>query len=72
MTFIAGYEVNQLLAADILTISRHPLNTRRQRIAVSKKREDHEKIIAALDEAIVAMKDDGTYNTILVLYRIND
>lgn len=68
---VALYEVNQLLAADVLTVLRQPLNTRGLRIAVSKKRADHEEIIAAFDEAIVAMKEDGTYNTILALYRIN-
>jgi len=68
---VALYEVNQHFAAKKLTVLRQPLNTRGLRIAVSKKRTDHDEIIAAFEEAMATMKDDGTFNTILASYRVN-
>jgi len=68
---VAMYEVNELRAAKSITVLPQPLSTRGLRIAVSKTREDHKDIIAAFDQAIAAMKTDGSYNAILASYRVN-
>lgn len=68
---VAMYEVNELRAAKKITVLPQPLSTRGLRIAVSKNRADHKDIIAAFDQAIAAMKTDGSYNAILASYRVN-
>jgi polar amino acid transport system substrate-binding protein len=68
---VAMYEVNELRVAKNITVLPQPLSTRGLRIAVSKKRADHKDIIAAFDQAITAMKADGSYNAILASYRVN-
>ena len=68
---VALYEINDLMAAKKFTVLPQPLNTRGLRIAVSNKRADRREIIAAFEAAIAAMKDDGTYNTILANFRVS-
>jgi polar amino acid transport system substrate-binding protein len=68
---VAMYEVNELRAAKSITVLPQPLSTRGLRIAVSKKRADYKEIVAAFDQAIAAMKTDGSYNAILASYRVN-
>jgi polar amino acid transport system substrate-binding protein len=68
---VALYETSELWAAQKITVSVKPLDTRGLRIAVSKKREDHAEIISAFEQAIAEMKTDGTYNAILATYRVS-
>lgn len=68
---VVFYEADELAAAKNITVLSKPVNTRGLRIAVSRKRTDHHEIIAAFDKEITAMKDDGSYNTILANHRIS-
>jgi polar amino acid transport system substrate-binding protein len=69
---VAAYEINQLVAAKQLTIIRKPLAKRGLRIAVSRQHPEHEKIVSAINEGIIAMRADGSYNEILATFRISD
>jgi polar amino acid transport system substrate-binding protein len=69
---VAFYEVDELRAAKQITVLPKPVNSRGLRIAVSKSRADHAEIIAAFDQAVAAMKEDGSYNSLMANYRISE
>lgn len=68
---VALYEVNELSAAKNITVLRQEVTTRGLRIAVSKQHSEYREIISAFNDAIAAMKADGSYNTILANYRVS-
>ena len=68
---VAIYEVNQLVAAKNVTLLPEPVMTRGLRIAVSRARPDHNEIIEAFNAAIVSMRSDGSYDSLLANYRIS-
>ncbi len=65
--WVLRHETKQYLrsSADQLEILPRPLDVRDLHIAVSRLHPDHEKIIAAFDEAIEKMKKDGRYQAII-------
>jgi ABC-type amino acid transport substrate-binding protein len=66
------HEVDLVSGAKFVRIIPDALQTRGLRIAVSKQRKDHAEIVAAFNEAIAAMREDGSYNSTLANYRISD
>ncbi len=69
---ILRHEVDLVSGAKFVSFVPEPLETRGLRIAVSRARPDHAKIVVAFDAAIRAMRDDGSYNSLLANYRIGD
>ena len=68
---MAAYEIDQMVVAKELTIIRNPFTTRGMRIGVSRQNPNHEKIIAAFNESIAEMREDGSYNAILATFRVS-
>ena len=68
---VAAYEIDQMVVAKELTIIRNPFTTRGMRIGVSRQNPNHEKIIAAFNESIAEMREDGSYNAILATFRVS-
>jgi polar amino acid transport system substrate-binding protein len=69
---IAFFEVDQLRAAKRITVLPKPVITRGLRIGVSKQRPDHAEIVAAFNQAVTQMKEDGSYNSLMANYRISE
>jgi polar amino acid transport system substrate-binding protein len=69
---ILRHEVDLVSGAKFVSFVPEPLETRGLRIAVSRARDDHADIVAAFDAAISAMREDGSYNSVLANYRISD
>jgi len=64
---VLRYQINRFMTDDMekLEILEKPLVVRGVNIGVSRKNPDHAKIVADFDNAIAAMKLDGTYDRIL-------
>lgn len=64
---VLRYQINRFMPGnrENLEILEKPLVVRGVNIGVSRKNPDHKKIVADFDNAIAAMKQDGTYDSIL-------
>jgi len=64
---VLQYEINQYMPNSMaeLQLLPKPLAVRGIHIGVSRENPDHEKIAAAFDKAIAAMKKDGSYDLIV-------
>jgi len=69
---ILRHEVDLVSGAKFVSFIPEPLDTRGLRIAVSRARGDHADIVAAFNAAISAMREDGSYNSVLANYRVSD
>ena len=70
---VALYTLNNKIPGGVRQIrfARDPLTTRQLRVAVSRKREDAEKLISDFNAALQGMKDDGAYLDMLHQFRIS-
>lgn len=68
---VAHFHINEASLAKRFDVLPDALLTLGLRIAVPKSRPDHDAIIAALDAAIEAMQNDGSYEALLASYRIS-
>jgi polar amino acid transport system substrate-binding protein len=64
---VLRYEINRFMPDNMATLEilEKPLVVRGVNIGVSRKNPDHAKIVADFNNAIAAMKQDGTYDKIL-------
>ena len=70
---VAFYTLNHKIPDGIRKIrfARDALSTRKLSVAVSRKRSDAEQIVSDFNQALQAMKDDGTHMDILHQFRIS-
>ena len=71
-SLVLRHEVDKRRMAKRVELLPSVLESRGLRIGVSKQRADHAEIIAAFDDAIAAMREDGSYNSMLGMYRISN
>ena len=68
---VALFHINEGARAKMFDVLPDPLMKRGLRIAVPKRRPDHEEIIAAFDIAVAEMRADGTYDALLASFRVS-
>ena len=69
---VALAEINERAHARSFDVLPEPLMRRGLRIGVSKERDDAAAIVAAFEEEIAKMREDGTFNAILATFRVSD
>lgn len=69
---VALAEINERALAKSFDVLPRPLITRGLRIGVSKQREDADAIVAAFEQEIAKMREDGSFNAILATFRVSD
>ena len=68
---VLRHEADELIASQKLDVVPKLIERRQLRLAVSRANPDHDAIVSAFDAAIEAMKEDGTYQSILATHRIS-
>ncbi len=65
---VVGYYLKDNFTPEELSVQYLPkaLNTKHLHIIIRKSRPDHAEIIGAFNKALIAMRSDGTYDTILI------
>lgn len=68
---VALAEINERALAKSFDVLPDPLITRGLRIGVSKQRDDADAIVAAFEDEIAKMREDGSFNAILATFRVS-
>ena len=69
---VALAEINERALAKSFDVLPDPLITRGIRIGVSKQRDDADAIVAAFEDEIAKMREDGSFNAILATFRVSN
>jgi polar amino acid transport system substrate-binding protein len=69
---VALAEINERALAKSFDVLPDPLITRGLRIGVSKRRDDADTIVAAFEDEIARMREDGSFNAILATFRVSN
>jgi len=69
---VALAEINERALAKLFDVLPDPIITRGLRIGVSKERDDADAIVAAFEDEIAKMREDGSFNAILATFRVTN
>jgi polar amino acid transport system substrate-binding protein len=69
---VALFEINERALAKSFDVLPDPLFSRGLRIGVSKQRDDADAIVAAFEDEIAKMREDGSFNAILGTFRVSN
>lgn len=69
---VALAEINERALARSFDVLPEPLFRRGLRIGVSRQRDDAAEIVAAFEDEIAKMREDGSFNAILATFRVSD